>query len=132
MIAGPWSLYFQFCIYNDSGVAANVACLLALLVQPYMPAVSQTMMDQLNVKQLWKLEKKFTCLLKQGHKIGSVSLSSVSEFSPVYYCRLCSMGRAQMPLKALYYWKPRLKIMGASCCIEGLHEAPITAAMDND
>ena len=68
-------LYILKCYYEYRivGVAANLACLLTLLIHPYMPAVSQTMMEQLNINKLWKLEKTFTCLLKPGHQIGSVS-----------------------------------------------------------
>ena len=56
-----------------SGIAANVACLLSLLIHPYMPSVSQTMRDQMNITSLWKLDKFFTCHLKPGHKIGKVT-----------------------------------------------------------
>ncbi|KAF6037367.1 MARS [Bugula neritina] len=75
----PWKLYKSADAADKAraasvvGIAANIACLLSLLIHPYMPEVSQTMRDQLNIQSLWQLEKTFTCNLKPGHKIGKPS-----------------------------------------------------------
>ncbi|KAH8290278.1 hypothetical protein KR054_001553 [Drosophila jambulina] len=54
------------------GLCANIACLLANLLFPYMPATARTMFGQLNAKQTpLNADKPLaTLLLPAGHKIG--------------------------------------------------------------
>ncbi|KAH8340219.1 hypothetical protein KR067_013693 [Drosophila pandora] len=54
------------------GLSANIACLLANLLFPYMPTTARTLFGQLNAKQTpLNAEKPFaTLLLPAGHKIG--------------------------------------------------------------
>ncbi len=55
------------------GVAANIACLLSVLVQPYMPEVSKTIQGQLNAPQECNvIAESFVSFLPTGHKIGQV------------------------------------------------------------
>ncbi|XP_015742471.1 methionine--tRNA ligase, cytoplasmic [Coturnix japonica] len=57
-----------------TGVAVNVAALLAVLVQPYMPAVSAAIQAQLCVPpECSVLSHVFTCTLPPGHRVGTVS-----------------------------------------------------------
>ncbi|XP_057703251.1 methionine--tRNA ligase, cytoplasmic isoform X2 [Corythoichthys intestinalis] len=61
-----------------TGVSVNVACLLSVMLLPYMPAVSQTIRDQLNaphscVNTLLFDKGAFTRVLNAGHRIGNVS-----------------------------------------------------------
>ncbi|KAM8868759.1 methionine--tRNA ligase, cytoplasmic isoform 1-T1 [Synchiropus picturatus] len=61
-----------------TGVSVNVACLLSVMLMPYMPTVSQTIRDQLNAPQscvntVLQGTGKFVCVLGAGHPIGSVS-----------------------------------------------------------
>ncbi|XP_077581657.1 methionine--tRNA ligase, cytoplasmic isoform X1 [Stigmatopora nigra] len=61
-----------------TGVSVNVACLLSVMLLPYMPAVSQTIRDQLNapdscVSTLLCDKGAFTRVLNAGHVIGTVS-----------------------------------------------------------
>uniref|UniRef100_A0A224YV86 Methionine--tRNA ligase, cytoplasmic n=1 Tax=Rhipicephalus zambeziensis TaxID=60191 RepID=A0A224YV86_9ACAR len=50
-------------------LCANVACLLAGLLHPFMPETSEALRQQLNVPML-KLEAQFAPLLKAGHKMN--------------------------------------------------------------
>ncbi|XP_013384289.1 methionine--tRNA ligase, cytoplasmic [Lingula anatina] len=53
-------------------LSANIACLLSVLLQPYMPQVSATIQMQVNApKECNVITEKFVCLLKPGHKIGT-------------------------------------------------------------
>ncbi|KAM9814290.1 methionine--tRNA ligase, cytoplasmic [Neosynchiropus ocellatus] len=61
-----------------TGVSVNIACLLSVMLMPYMPTVSQTIRDQLNAPQscvntVLQGTGKFVCVLGAGHPIGSVS-----------------------------------------------------------
>ncbi|XP_069762387.1 methionine--tRNA ligase, cytoplasmic isoform X2 [Narcine bancroftii] len=57
-----------------TGVAVNLACLLSVLLQPYMPSVSQTIQSQLRAPQTCNvLVDQFVCYLPMGHKIGTIS-----------------------------------------------------------
>uniref|UniRef100_A0A8C2Z3Y0 Methionine--tRNA ligase, cytoplasmic n=1 Tax=Cyclopterus lumpus TaxID=8103 RepID=A0A8C2Z3Y0_CYCLU len=61
-----------------TGVSVNVACLLSVMLLPYMPAVSQTIRDQLNappscVNTMLQGTGTFVCCLSAGHRIGTVS-----------------------------------------------------------
>ncbi|XP_065609843.1 methionine--tRNA ligase, cytoplasmic [Cyrtonyx montezumae] len=57
-----------------TGVAVNVAALLAVLVQPYMPAVSAAIQAQLCLPpECLVLGHVFTCTLPPGHRVGTVS-----------------------------------------------------------
>ncbi|XP_066299671.1 methionine--tRNA ligase, cytoplasmic-like [Branchiostoma lanceolatum] len=56
------------------GLAANVACLLSVMVQPYMPATSNTIQQQLQAPPgVNILTDTFVCQLPAGHKIGKPS-----------------------------------------------------------
>lgn len=53
------------------GVSCNLACLLALLMKPYMPQTVEVISKQLNVSSdLFVLTSRATVFLKPGHKIG--------------------------------------------------------------
>ncbi|XP_017264025.1 methionine--tRNA ligase, cytoplasmic isoform X2 [Kryptolebias marmoratus] len=61
-----------------TGVSVNIACLLSVMLFPYMPAVSQTIRDQLNAPQscidtMLQGTGTFVCSLSAGHRIGTVS-----------------------------------------------------------
>ncbi|XP_005986254.1 methionine--tRNA ligase, cytoplasmic [Latimeria chalumnae] len=57
-----------------TGVAVNVACLLSVMLQPYMPSVSATIQEQLQAPQDCNvLTNQFLCTLPAGHRIGMVS-----------------------------------------------------------
>ncbi|MEQ2224126.1 Methionine--tRNA ligase, cytoplasmic [Ilyodon furcidens] len=61
-----------------TGVSVNIACLLSVMLLPYMPAVSQTIRDQLNAPQscintMLQDRGTFVCALRAGHRIGTVS-----------------------------------------------------------
>ncbi|KAM9758925.1 methionine--tRNA ligase, cytoplasmic isoform 2-T2 [Menidia menidia] len=61
-----------------TGVSVNIACLLSVMLLPYMPAVSQTIRDQLNappscVNTMLQGSGTFVCALSAGHRIGAVS-----------------------------------------------------------
>ncbi|XP_064858124.1 methionine--tRNA ligase, cytoplasmic [Oncorhynchus nerka] len=61
-----------------TGVSVNVACLLSVMLQPYMPTVSQTIRQQLNAPPsvtgtLLQGTGNFVCSLPAGHHIGTVS-----------------------------------------------------------
>lgn len=53
------------------GLSSNVACLLAIIIQPYMPSISETMREQMNVPtEVFVLTNEVNMLLPEGHKIG--------------------------------------------------------------
>ncbi|KAF7664575.1 hypothetical protein LDENG_00169560 [Lucifuga dentata] len=61
-----------------TGVAVNIACLLSVMLYPYMPTVSQTIRDQLSAPQtcintMLQGTGSFVCTLSAGHRIGTVS-----------------------------------------------------------
>ncbi|XP_041036224.1 methionine--tRNA ligase, cytoplasmic [Carcharodon carcharias] len=57
-----------------TGVAVNVACLLSIMLLPYMPSVSATIQSQLQAPEDCNtLTDRFVCMLPAGHKIGTVS-----------------------------------------------------------
>uniref|UniRef100_A0A8C8A0T7 Methionine--tRNA ligase, cytoplasmic n=2 Tax=Oryzias sinensis TaxID=183150 RepID=A0A8C8A0T7_9TELE len=61
-----------------TGVAVNIACLLSVMLLPYMPLVSQIIRDQLNAPQscvytMLQGSGTFVCSLSAGHRIGTVS-----------------------------------------------------------
>uniref|UniRef100_A0A665TKW3 Methionine--tRNA ligase, cytoplasmic n=1 Tax=Echeneis naucrates TaxID=173247 RepID=A0A665TKW3_ECHNA len=61
-----------------TGVSVNIACLLSVMLSPYMPTVSQTLRDQLNAPQsclntMLQGTGAFVCSLRAGHRIGTVS-----------------------------------------------------------
>lgn len=52
----------------------NVACLLSVMLQPYMPGTSKILQDQLNApSSVNVLSGEFVCLLKPSHVIGKPS-----------------------------------------------------------
>lgn len=56
-----------------TGVAVNVAALLAVMVQPYMPSVSLAIRGQLRVPpDCFTLSRDFPCTLPAGHRVGAV------------------------------------------------------------
>ncbi|XP_063997761.1 methionine--tRNA ligase, cytoplasmic isoform X2 [Pogoniulus pusillus] len=57
-----------------TGVAVNVASLLAVMLQPYMPGVSLALQQQLCIPpDCFVLGQHFTCTLPPGHRVGTVS-----------------------------------------------------------
>ncbi|KAJ8358934.1 hypothetical protein SKAU_G00154590 [Synaphobranchus kaupii] len=61
-----------------TGVSVNVACLLSVMLQPYMPAVSATIREQLqappsSMDAMLQGTGSFICALPAGHRIGTVS-----------------------------------------------------------
>uniref|UniRef100_A0A3Q3WC68 Methionine--tRNA ligase, cytoplasmic n=1 Tax=Mola mola TaxID=94237 RepID=A0A3Q3WC68_MOLML len=61
-----------------TGVSVNIACLLSVMLFPYMPTVSQTIRDQLNapeaiISTMLQGSGTFSCTLTAGHRIGTVS-----------------------------------------------------------
>ena len=55
------------------GLAANMACLLSVLVQPYMPLTSDTIQQQLQAPSSCNIiAEGFVPYLPAGHKIGKV------------------------------------------------------------
>ncbi|KAM3620931.1 uncharacterized protein V6R79_003820 [Siganus canaliculatus] len=61
-----------------TGVSVNIACLLSVMLSPYMPTVSQTIRDQLNappscVDVMLQGTGTFVCALTAGHRVGTVS-----------------------------------------------------------
>ncbi|XP_067883826.1 methionine--tRNA ligase, cytoplasmic-like, partial [Heterodontus francisci] len=57
-----------------TGVAVNVACLLSVMLLPYMPAVGATIQRQLRAPEdCNSLTDSFVCALPAGHKIGTIS-----------------------------------------------------------
>ncbi|ERE90584.1 methionine--tRNA ligase, cytoplasmic isoform X1 [Cricetulus griseus] len=58
-----------------TGVAVNIAALLSVMLQPYMPTVSATIQTQLQLPLLAcrVLVTNFICTLPAGHQIGTVS-----------------------------------------------------------
>lgn len=63
-----------------TGVSVNIACLLSVMLFPYMPTVSQTIRDQLNAPQsiistMLQGAGNFVRALSAGHRIGTVSVT---------------------------------------------------------
>lgn len=57
-----------------TGVAVNMAALLSVMLQPYMPTIAGTIQEQLLVPQEANvLTNVFSCTLPSGHRIGNVS-----------------------------------------------------------
>ncbi|KAM9408480.1 LOW QUALITY PROTEIN: methionine--tRNA ligase, cytoplasmic [Pholidichthys leucotaenia] len=61
-----------------TGVSVNIACLLSVMLLPYMPTVSQTIRDQFNAPQscistMLQGTGTFVCALGAGHRIGTIS-----------------------------------------------------------
>ncbi|XP_036025426.1 methionine--tRNA ligase, cytoplasmic isoform X1 [Onychomys torridus] len=58
-----------------TGVAVNIAALLSVMLQPYMPTVSATIQTQLQLPlpACHVLVTSFICTLPAGHRIGTVS-----------------------------------------------------------
>uniref|UniRef100_A0A8C5BEK6 Methionine--tRNA ligase, cytoplasmic n=1 Tax=Gadus morhua TaxID=8049 RepID=A0A8C5BEK6_GADMO len=61
-----------------TGVSVNIACLLSVLLQPYIPTTSRTIREQLNapaacVSTMLHAGGSFVCSLPAGHAIGTVS-----------------------------------------------------------
>ncbi|XP_071510373.1 methionine--tRNA ligase, cytoplasmic-like [Diadema antillarum] len=52
-------------------LAANIACLLSVMLQPYMPDTSRIIQDQLRAPpEVNVLTEEFVCCLEKGHQIG--------------------------------------------------------------
>ncbi|XP_033930129.1 methionine--tRNA ligase, cytoplasmic isoform X2 [Melopsittacus undulatus] len=57
-----------------TGVAVNMASLLAVMLQPYMPSISSAIQGQLRIPpDCFVLTHTFTCTLPHGHRVGTVS-----------------------------------------------------------
>ncbi|XP_069614661.1 methionine--tRNA ligase, cytoplasmic isoform X2 [Ranitomeya imitator] len=57
-----------------TGMAVNMAALLSVMLQPYMPSISEVIQEQLLMPQEASvLTMDFHCILPQGHRIGAVS-----------------------------------------------------------
>ncbi|XP_073519415.1 methionine--tRNA ligase, cytoplasmic isoform X2 [Phyllobates terribilis] len=57
-----------------TGLAVNMAALLSVMLQPYMPSISAVIQEQLLMPQEASvLTRDFHCILPQGHRIGAVS-----------------------------------------------------------
>lgn len=55
------------------GVCCNIACLLAVLLKPYMPVTADTLKGQLQAPDdVWVIIPEFTVLLPSGHRLGKV------------------------------------------------------------
>lgn len=55
------------------GLSCNLACLLSVLLHPYMPETSDVIRQQLNSPpEVNVVEDQFTLLLKPGHQLGKV------------------------------------------------------------
>lgn len=75
-----------------TGVSVNIACLLSVMLSPYMPAVSQTIRDQLNappscINTMLEGNGTFVCSLSAGHRIGAVSTTATRITHRLYMCR---------------------------------------------
>ncbi|XP_069704036.1 methionine--tRNA ligase, cytoplasmic isoform X2 [Periplaneta americana] len=56
------------------GTCCNIACLLAILLKPYMPVTSDILREQLQApSDVWVIIPEFTTLLPAGHKLGKPS-----------------------------------------------------------
>ena len=73
------------------GLAANIACLLSVMIQPYMPTVSQTVQAQLNAPATCNIiHDTFVPYLPPGHRIGKVckikqNIYSISIFISLHF-----------------------------------------------
>ncbi|XP_074931692.1 methionine--tRNA ligase, cytoplasmic isoform X4 [Phalacrocorax aristotelis] len=57
-----------------TGIAVNMASMLAVLLQPYMPGVSLAIQEQLCIPpDCLVMSHNFTCTLPPGHRVGTVS-----------------------------------------------------------
>lgn len=57
------------------GIAANITCLLSVMLQPYMPDTSRAIQQQLNAPaECNVLVEQFVPFLGEGHKIGTVRI----------------------------------------------------------
>ena len=55
------------------GICCNIACLLAILLKPYMPVTADILKEQLQAPDdIWIMVPEFTILLPAGHKLGKV------------------------------------------------------------
>jgi len=64
------------------GLSANIACLLSVLIQPYLPNLSKTLQTQLAAPpSVNVIPEHFYCMLPVGHKIG-VPSPLVTEIKP--------------------------------------------------
>jgi methionyl-tRNA synthetase len=56
------------------GICCNIACLLAILLKPYMPVTADILKEQLQAPDdIWIMVPEFTILLPSGHKLGTPS-----------------------------------------------------------
>ena len=56
-------------------LAANICCLLSIMLKPYMPVTSQMILKQLNMEQRLEdcmIPEKFVQFLPIGHGLGEV------------------------------------------------------------
>jgi methionyl-tRNA synthetase len=69
------NLTIEYYFRNDAEIsialALNLAYLLSLVIQPFMPTTSNEIREQLNMKEtVYALENAFRCYLPTGHTIG--------------------------------------------------------------
>lgn len=71
-----------------TGVAVNMASMLAVLLQPYMPSVSLAIQGQLCIPpDCFVLSHDFTCTLPPGHRVGTVGGGGVEgKLCPLMHC----------------------------------------------
>ena len=73
------------------GLAANISCLLSVMLQPYMPETSATIQAQLQAPaECYVMCEDFVLTLEKGHRIGTVRYdlkpSSLSTYTSVKVC----------------------------------------------
>lgn len=73
------SLFLRQRAGTVTGMAVNMAALLSVMLQPYMPTVSSTIQTQLQLppRACHILATNFICTLPAGHRIGTVGLINV-------------------------------------------------------
>ena len=76
------------------GITCNVACLLAIIIRPYMPNISKIMAEQMNASEdLFVLTEDVNILLPEGHKIGKVRRDLLIPFFKrqiiIFLCLAC-------------------------------------------
>lgn len=76
------NLFFRIRAGTIIGLCCNIACLLGILLKPYMPSTSKTIGEQLQAPEdVWVLTESVYQLLKPGHIIGKVSGIILNNYS---------------------------------------------------
>ena len=67
------SFFFRAQAGTVIGLSANIACLLSVLLSPYMPQTAEEIQKQVNAPASVNVTTQcLRCFLKAGHKIGEV------------------------------------------------------------